>query len=364
MKKLLLLLTISCVQGVICWPQTADVRVDLSQAGKTVSPRQFGIFFEEINHAGDGGIYADLIRNGSFSEAPPLAEGEKKDEALIAKLNISGDSVLKKLRALSSAELEQATGQGLAFLGPTLGVVVDGWVFPESPMKAFYARREQRVGLMLGSNSQELQRPFFPMSGTLRDAIQEQYGSFAGRALAVYGLAGAAEPEPDPELGPVLAQWATDSQFRCGSVAELVWHTTVENPGCQFQFSRAAPGRESLGAPHGSEVPYVLGTLGAGSNARKYDATDQRTSAEMQGYWTNFAKTGNPNGQNLPQWPEFDPTARAYLDFTSAGPVAREGLRRSACDLYIEELDQRMLEKPRVAQMSKRSSARAAGGSQ
>ena len=48
------------------------MRVDLTQSGKKVNPNQFGIFFEEINHAGEGGLYTDLIRNGSFTEAPTL----------------------------------------------------------------------------------------------------------------------------------------------------------------------------------------------------------------------------------------------------------------------------------------------------
>src|SRR3569623_373238 len=104
---------------------------------------------------------------------------------------------------------------------------------------------------MLGSNSQELQRPFFPMPADLREAIKQQYGPLAPRALAAYGLAGATDPAPDPELGPVLAQWATDSQFRCGTEAELLWHTAARNRGYQFQFSRAASGKEALGAPHG-----------------------------------------------------------------------------------------------------------------
>ncbi|RPI23416.1 MAG: hypothetical protein EHM61_19820 [Acidobacteria bacterium] len=56
----------------ICCLQAAEIRVDLSQAGKKVSPNLFGIFLEEINHAGDGGLYAELIRNGSFAEAPTL----------------------------------------------------------------------------------------------------------------------------------------------------------------------------------------------------------------------------------------------------------------------------------------------------
>ena len=115
-------------------------------------------------------------------------------------------------------------------------------------MKVFAAGKEHRVGLLLGSNARELQRPFFPMTGTLAQAITEQYGPLADRALAAYGVKGGSEPPPDPLLGTVMAQWATDSQFRCGTVAELVWHTGAGNPGYQFQFARAAPGREAAGA--------------------------------------------------------------------------------------------------------------------
>jgi para-nitrobenzyl esterase len=62
----------------------------------------------------------------------------------------------------------------------------------------------------------------------------------------------------------------------------------------------------------------------------------------MQESWTNFAKTGNPNGANLPTWPKFDPEVRAYLEFTNAGPVVKEGLRRAVCDLYMEKLKRQM----------------------
>ena len=72
MKKLLVLIGACCLQSAMCLAQTAEVKVDLTQTGKKVNPRQFGIFFEEINHAGEGGLYYDLIRNGSFTEAPTL----------------------------------------------------------------------------------------------------------------------------------------------------------------------------------------------------------------------------------------------------------------------------------------------------
>jgi len=289
------------------------------------------------------GLFERVIgQSGPVVAPPPLAEMEKKGEDLSRRLIAASDPALKSLRALSSAELHKAGGQGLAFLGPTLGVVVDGWVFPESPMAVFAAGKEHRVGLLLGSNARELQRPFFPMSGSLVDAIKEQYGPLANRALALYGLDGGQEPAPDPLFGTVLAQWATDSQFRCGTVAEMVWHTATGNPGYQFEFGRAAPGREDAGASHGSEVAYVFGNLDRVANPPKYDATDRQVSAAMQKYWTNFAKSGDPNGEGLPQWPKFDPAARSYVEFTADGPVARTGLRRQVCDLYMDYLKGKM----------------------
>lgn len=48
--------------------QTEPIRIDLSQKGAVVSPNLFGIFFEEINHAGDGGLYAELVQNRGFEE--------------------------------------------------------------------------------------------------------------------------------------------------------------------------------------------------------------------------------------------------------------------------------------------------------
>ena len=44
------------------------VTVDAEHPGEKVSPRLYGIFFEEINHAGDGGLYAELVQNRSFED--------------------------------------------------------------------------------------------------------------------------------------------------------------------------------------------------------------------------------------------------------------------------------------------------------
>jgi para-nitrobenzyl esterase len=85
-------------------------------------------------------------------------------------------------------------------------------------------------------------------------------------------------------------------------------------------------------------VPYVFGTFAAARVPAEYGAADQAVSDTMQRYWTNFARTGDPNGTGLPAWPAFDPSARRHLAFTDAGAIARDALRREFCDVYIEHV--------------------------
>jgi para-nitrobenzyl esterase len=194
--------------------------------------------------------------------------------------------------------------------------------------------------LLIGNNSQETQGGGGGRGpatvADFRAAVSQRFGPLTDRVLAAYGVSGAGEPQPDPEIGTVLTQWATDSSFRCGSVEELVWHTTAKNTGYEYQFSRTVHGKEALGAAHASEIPFVFGTLSVWQQRNHYDESDQKYASLMQRYWTNFAKTGDPNGGSLVKWPKFDPAARAYVDFTDAGPVAKEGLRRQVCDLFID----------------------------
>jgi hypothetical protein len=48
---------------------TGSISVHQNQAGPALNPTQFGTFLEEINHSGDGGIYADLVRNRDLKES-------------------------------------------------------------------------------------------------------------------------------------------------------------------------------------------------------------------------------------------------------------------------------------------------------
>lgn len=88
MKKLLFLLSMIVLRATA----QVNIDVDLQQPGHPVSPMLYGIFFEDINHAADGGLYAELIRNRSFEEDPskPLAWKATKG----ADIELSTDKLL------------------------------------------------------------------------------------------------------------------------------------------------------------------------------------------------------------------------------------------------------------------------------
>src|SRR5207237_1197641 len=139
-------------------------------------------------------------------------------------------------------------------IGPANGIIVDGWVLPDSPAEVFVKGREQRVPLLAGSNARERTPDTTP--DALIDAARSMYGPLAGRALALYDFARA---PVDSVNGNAAAQWVVDTMYRCPVVMQLIWHASAGNPSYEYQFDRAAPGREAVGATHGAELPYVFG---------------------------------------------------------------------------------------------------------
>ena len=83
-----------------------------------------------------------------------------------------------------------------------------------------------------------------------------------------------------------------------------LYHYEREQPFFEGQRFRDFDNVPNLGAFHGSELPYMFGSLHVLSRA--WTAKDREISRDFQAYMVNFAKTGNPNGKGLANWPAFD----------------------------------------------------------
>ena len=97
-----------------------------------------------------------------------------------------------------------------------------------------------------------------------------------------------------------LFQPAADQRIQLARAAAPRASTYVYNFGFLNARARA---RNETGVPHGGEMVFVWGF---GPLAAFAPPQDTGMSATMQRYWTNFAKTGNANGDGLPTWPKFE----------------------------------------------------------
>ncbi len=284
------------------------------------SPLAKGLFHRAIEESGS------VIIGGRTTAT--LAEVEQIGVKLATRMNAPTTGSIRFMRALSTADVLKASppygGGGPLHPAPD----VDGYVLPQSPAEVFKAGQEAPVPLMTGNNGREF--PFQGDETLLKKTIEKFYGPLAPRALALYRISASPRAGAYPPYGPAGAQFSTDTFFRCGAVATAMQHS-AKAPTFEYEVTI---GDVALGTPHSGELQYVFGNRGV----RETSDPDPKLTEQIQMYWTNFAKTGNPNGVSLPLWPKYEPVKRGYLEFTNAGPVARSDLRKPFCELFLQKL--------------------------
>ena len=277
-----------------------------------------------------------------------LAQAAQAGVAFAAELKApAGDDALKFLRQITAQDLMKAIRAQDPQHRVRMAPIIDGWVISRSPAEVFASGQDAAVPLMIGSNSIESGNSDSP--DQLRKAIQKADGELAPQALALYGLANGGQGAADPLYGTVADQWSADTRFRCPAATQAAWHSAAHRPTFEYEFQRVSPGLEAKGAGHSAELPYVFGYYpksGQFAAAADFVDADFKLAAQMQIYWTNFARTGNPNSKGQPHWPGFG-EAQAFLDFTPDGRVANAaGLRVPQCNLYRQVLAGRIKQQP------------------
>jgi para-nitrobenzyl esterase len=285
-----------------------------------------------------------LIQRSIQQSGPPLRvlgrlAGEERlgvQFATSLKAPSGNMEAVRFLRSLPSSELLKAYApNGLVNDGPLLRPVIDDWLMPLYPALTYQEGRELPIPMIVGNNLRE--QDFNYNTEAMRLVIARNFGSLAPQAEEFYGLANGSSGNDDPLYGSTGPQITADTRHRCGAVAEALWRSSYGRTTYEFQFDAPVPGEPFT--KHTAEIPFVFGTIVPGAQGAVLSEAEKKISADIQQYWVNFAITGNPNGSGLPQWPKFDTGARPFMEFTSHdGPVAREGLRRNICDLYIAAL--------------------------
>jgi para-nitrobenzyl esterase len=92
-----------------------------------------------------------------------------------------------------------------------------------------------------------------------------------------------------------------------------------------------------IGARHAGEIEYVFGSLERSLPKVPWDTADRALSEAMTTYWANFARTGDPNGPGLRQWPRYNSGKRRvlHLDVTIHDAEDATRPRYEAIDAFV-----------------------------
>ena len=178
----------------------------------------------------------------------------------------------------------------------------DGHVLPPDPYGLYEAGRQNDTPILIGTNSDEgaLFTPPKVTPQAFEQQIRAGYGDYADKILAAY-----------PHATDQEAHRAAKDIFRDTAFAwpTYTWARLQAKTGKGKVFTyffdehsppSAGPLYDPDGATHASEIAYVFGNLGP-----DYSTGDRALSDQMGAYWTNFAKTGDPNGTGVPAWAAF-----------------------------------------------------------
>lgn len=281
------------------------------------SPLAKGLFHGAISESG-GSFGPPQYHDEGGTNVPPLKVAEQRGQAYLNRLGVK---TIAQARKLSVEQL-------LAQAGPPIGgglfwPTFDGYVLPSEQYGLYVRGRYNDTPVLIGTNADEgAAFPQQPNAQGYLEMVRKRYGAYADRILAAYPGSSDAEAlrsgrDLFRDTGFAWPTWTwARLQTRTGGRKAFVYFFDHRPPYPNL------PRFADWGAAHGAEVPYVFGTLDPGT--MDWTATDRAVSDAMVVYWTNFAKTGDPNGAGLPSWPAFSETQPAAIHFRDSGPIAGE----------------------------------------
>nr|WP_319509723.1 carboxylesterase family protein [uncultured Draconibacterium sp.] len=291
-------------------------------------PTASGLFHKAIGHSSGGrdGVLTGRPMNKENADAlyPVSAETIGINFAKMHGIEGTDAEALAKLRALPVVKIVgggETDGQG----GPRIypGPILDGKFVVETAESAYNAGRQAKVPLMIGNNSAEIGGSFVN-SSTTKEELFALFGDLENEAKAAY------DPDGTKEFAEVQARFNTDWVWAEPARFSARAFTAIGEPAYIFLFDYVPSymkERAPYGPGHGTDISFAFDILGEGGGfgpPPTPTAEDQDVARTMNAYWVNFAKTGDPNGEGLPNWPLNKPETNQILEFQRDGKVVGE----------------------------------------
>ncbi|MET0181897.1 MAG: carboxylesterase family protein [Caulobacterales bacterium] len=262
-----------------------------------------GLFQKAIVQSGAGleaNVRLDTQSANGFSSA------EDMGRAFAARMGVPGDDLVA-LRALPA---DRIVAEAYPALYQGGGPIIDGRLLRSDVAEQFRGGAAQNIPMIVGANSLEI-----PISDGEFDTQLQAY-------LNLPPAAQAALREPYADDAAFRQRVMSDVIFSAPARQTAIWRARSDAPVYLYRFgvvSQFARWKLTGGAPHNSDRQYVFGNLRA--SAWPTAQNDNDRSAEMMTYWVQFARTGDPNTQDLPNWPRYAQSSDVLMEFANNGPI-------------------------------------------
>jgi len=297
-----------------------------SVCNQLISPNNKGLFVAAFHQSGScGGV--------------TLADAEATGTRFAAAVGCGDPATAAScMRGKSVAEI--LAGQDEVRISQT---VYGGAHFPMHPTEAIRTGAFNRVPVVMGQTFDERTQSMFsardfrgnPVTeAQFESELQESYGADANDILALY-------PVGD-YWSPTIALSTVEGDERSCERRALYGYFAANTPTYVYEFDeRDAPAFVSIwrlhtdfpfGATHVNELGYIFDYL---RQALPFSAAQGELSDQMIGYWSNFTKTGDPNGANLPDWPRYSTNSGRMMSLKAGDTKVKTNFtEQHKCDFW------------------------------
>lgn len=301
-----------------------------SVALQMISPLSEGLFHRAIAQSGGpiiGSEYLSPVFNGDMAAVKEM--GVK----LSGKLNCDKEKdILGAMRKKSADEIVAAADcrTGLFEEGLFFAPVFDGYVLPLNPQTAYTGGMQHDVPIITGSVLNEgnlyLANETDITTNKYQYFMESRFNSNLEEAIKMFPAK--TDQEVPGAVDEVITAGANAYPARL--IARCM--EKKKSGAYLYQFTRRPDTKmaRKLGVFHGVDLAYVFGNMGRSDG---YNETDFALCETIMAYWVNFAKTGDPNGGNLPKWPLYSRETDLNMEFGDTVTI-NKNLYRAKCDFF------------------------------
>lgn len=288
----------------------------------------------------EGLFHRCIAQSGSAFRGQSASQATEQAERFIAKLGIRSNQ-LNRLHELDTQQIQDAYYSEPSMPGFGSGPVIDGNVLPRNQWIPTAPSYSANVPLMVGSTETEDGWVGPPPYEMAEDDMLEQFTNRIANGDAARGreLVALYQRTYADRRNRMLWLTADSDNTRRYSAQQLsrLKHEQDAAPAYLYFFDWWSPvHNDRMGAYHTLDIPFVFYNMDIGASMTGALQSRYELGHVMSAAWAAFARTGNPNHADMPNWPEFNPDDYPTMMFGESVRVQNDPNRETR--LVIEEL--------------------------